>query len=190
MFFYVLLQSEYNICHMRKGLIFLTLVFVTHILCAQDYNNYNVSIKQNQRTDDTISAVLEIRDADLYPSHLADSVSLLYQSLALSNLEVRRINDAIHTHAVVSLIGFTAEGIGAALLISGETRRTSEVIDSHGNKTIEDTGSAMRAAGIGFCIAGGVAIIASYFPLFRDKIKTDERGLVVGIPIGRNYLKK
>ena len=153
---------------MKKYLISLWLVFVASAAFSQDANNYVTDSIINSAG--IYSAVTKIKPDIMITDNASDSLALLYSSIALTNVELNKSIKKIKTHAVIAGISFVLEGVGA-LALYDSTQPNHE---------------SMATVGSILCIAGGIAFVASYIPLFSehpDKIKCDERGLVVSIPL-------
>ena len=102
---------------------------------------------------------------------LNDSISVMFQHLARTNAELDYLNECVRLHSQIALGSFVLEGIGVACLWWAPT----DVVNGLKER------DSMTQLGLGLCLAGGIAFICSYIPLWTRKIKIDKRGLVIPI---------
>ena len=102
---------------------------------------------------------------------LNDSISVMFQHLARTNAELDYLNESVRLHSQIALGSFVVEGIGVACLWWAPT----DVVNGLKER------DSMTQLGLGLCLAGGIAFICSYIPLWTSKIKFDKRGLVIPI---------
>lgn len=104
-----------------------------------------------------------------YPS---DSVSVMLRHLADTNKEVAYMNDCLRLHSQLALGSFALEGIGAACLL------LSSPVFTQGFSDMEP----LAKLGVGLCVVGGVGFLCSYIPIWTNKVKMDNRGLIISLP--------
>lgn len=101
-----------------------------------------------------------------------DSISVMFKHLQNSNAEIVRLNDNIKTHA-------NMVGAGGALMLMGTictVKGSSDLEDGHPG------GARLVKAGAWLSVAGLAVIAASIVPITKNKVKLDERGLIVDLP--------
>ena len=167
---------------MKRYLISLWLVFVASAAFSQIESNYIIDTVPSANKKQ-ITRRMSIKPSDLAPQNGADSLALLYNSIALTNSELDLTIKRIRTHAYMAGAAFILEGIGAACFAyaGNNTEYTSSHYTNHESNQAKLDGWAK--AGTVFCVAGGLVYIASYVPLLKSRLKCDERGLVVSIPL-------
>ena len=167
---------------MKKYLIALGLILVASAAFSQIESNYIIDTIQSANKKQ-ITRRLSIKPSDLAPQNGADSLALLYNSIALTNSELDLTIKRIRTHTYMAGAAFILEGIGAACFAyaGNNTEYTSSQYTNHESNQAKLDGWAK--AGTVFCVAGGLVYIASYVPLLKSRLKCDERGLVVSIPL-------
>lgn len=165
---------------------FLFIILGAH---AQSIDDYAYTYRKDAHGDTVVSG-FKIKDSELNTVTLNDSVRLLMKSLALTNLELRRTNVRIRTHAYMTLGAVALEGIGAAFLYLYASDSPSIAYNSYGQPYVPAKDDSLKNIGTACCIIGGVAYLASFIPLIGQHLTADERGLVVRAKIFGKYPKR
>lgn len=153
---------------MKKYLIALGLILVASTAFSQIESNYTIDTIQSANKQQ-ITRRLSIKPSDLAPQNEADSLALLYNSIALTNSELDLTIKRIRTHTFMVGGALLLEGIGAMCYANAAKSK--------------DNPASGSTAGTVFCVAGGLVYLASYVPLLKGRLDCDERGLVVSIPL-------
>lgn len=165
-----------------KYIITIIAFFASIVASAQSMNDYEL---------DTLGgSVVSIRESDLNTATLSDSVRLLMKSLALTNIELRRADSRMSTHAYMTYSAVAIEGLGALCFYAYSRQTPSIAYNSYGEPYVPARDELLRKIGTACCIIGGVVWIASYIPLIGPHITADERGLVVRAKIFGKYPKR
>lgn len=167
---------------MKKHLMALWLVFVASAAFSQIESNYTIDTI-NLANNNGITRQMSIRQSDLNPQNGADSLALLYNSIALTNRELDLTIKRLRTHTFMVCGALFLEGVGALCYAraANNVRYTDSQHDNH--ESNQENLNGWSTAGTVFCVAGGLVYIASYIPLLKSRLKYDDRGLVVSIPL-------
>ena len=153
---------------------------VAVILHGQNRKNYTV--KEIGTNEHNAKTYMMIRDDQITPQTASDSLKLIYNSVALTNLELQRTNNRLRTHAWMNYGALACECIGA-LCFYGWSQQPTVAYNSHGQPYTPARDDLLQYTGIGFCVAGAVLAITSFIPLLKRNIAVDERGLVVKVKL-------
>lgn len=166
---------------MKRYLITLVLIIVASAAFSQIESNYTIDTIKGVNNQPIIR--MSIKPSDLAPQNGADSLALLYNSIALTNSELDITIKRIRTHTFMVGCALLLEGAGALCYAyaANNVQYTDTQYTSHESNQAKLDGWAK--AGTVFCVAGGLVYIASYVPLLKSRLKCDERGLVVSIPL-------
>lgn len=102
----------------------------------------------------------------------SDSVSVMLRHIANTNKEVAYMNDCLRLHSQLALGSFALEGIGAACLM------LSSPVFTQGFSDMEP----LAKLGVGLCVVGGIGFLCSYIPIWTNKVRMDNRGLIISLP--------
>lgn len=106
------------------------------------------------------------------PQTSIDSVSVMLRHIANTNKEVAYMNDCLRLHSQLALGSFALEGIGAACLM------LSSPVFTQGFSDMEP----LAKLGVGLCVVGGIGFLCSYIPIWTNKVRMDNRGLIISLP--------
>lgn len=92
------------------------------------------------------------------------------QELIKTNIELVGINDALRQHSKMAAWSAPVMMAGTAILVTHPTDKVDNYRDN------------WHVFGIATVTAGALLFMASYSPLLRNKVKVNEKGVVINIP--------
>ena len=98
-----------------------------------------------------------------------DSISVMFQHLARTNAEIEYLNESVRLHSQIALGSFALEGVGVACLLLSSSNINNGFAEME----------PLAKLGFGICLAGGIGYLCSYIPIWTNKIKLDEHGLII-----------
>lgn len=114
-----------------------------------------------------------------------DTTSIMLQHLARTNYNVQHINDALRTHSTMAVSSVALGGFAAFCFARMAKYDPNVEVDAvwvgNRHKTIYPARwhDEWKVGGIVAASVSGVLFLCSYIPIWTQKVKLNERGLVI-----------
>lgn len=117
-----------------------------------------------------------------------DSVSVMLRSLQNTNKELVYVNNNLRLHSQIAIGSIVMTGISAFSFYRSSIAEAPGASTYHTGpegswvETPTDYRKVWKTIGITTGIIGVVGFVCSYIPIWTNKIRVDERGLIIDLP--------